>query len=213
MSGRSPSERRDRQATEERLIQAVLDIVRDEGYAEVGVNSVARRAGVGKMLIYRYFGDFGGLLRAAANRIDPLQSKAAEALVALTSPEMSAGDVMSLVVRKLHEELEGDAMSKNLMAWELSHGNELTEALAEAREEVGLRLTGEFRELLMHRRVPPSLDVHALFTIVTAAVSYLTLRSESVQEYNGIDIRSSEGWARIAATVKTLVDGVAESGG
>lgn len=45
---------RDRKQSEQRLIRAVGDIVAKQGFKGLGINAVARTAGVDKVLIYRY---------------------------------------------------------------------------------------------------------------------------------------------------------------
>ena len=45
--------------------------------------------------------------------------------------------------------------------------------------------------------------MHALFAIITGAVFYLTLRSDAVTEFNGVDIGSEAGWQRLANAVTT----------
>lgn len=57
---------RDRNTTEKKLIEAVGKILCSEGYQSIGVNKVAKVAGVDKKLIYRYFGDLNGLVEAFA---------------------------------------------------------------------------------------------------------------------------------------------------
>ena len=46
---------RDRNQTEQRILDAVGRIVEAEGFEAVGVNAVASVSGVSKVLIYRYF--------------------------------------------------------------------------------------------------------------------------------------------------------------
>ena len=53
---------RDREATRTRLIGAVGTLLSQEGFKGLGVNAVAREAGVDKVLIYRYFGGLQGLI-------------------------------------------------------------------------------------------------------------------------------------------------------
>ncbi len=55
---------RNRPATEQRLLQAVRSILEESGFAHLGINAIAERAGVDKVLIYRYFGGVPGLLAA-----------------------------------------------------------------------------------------------------------------------------------------------------
>ena len=46
---------KNRQATEMTLITAVNDIIEESGFEGLGINAVAAKAKVSKMLIYRYF--------------------------------------------------------------------------------------------------------------------------------------------------------------
>ncbi|HKZ16288.1 MAG TPA: TetR/AcrR family transcriptional regulator, partial [Geobacteraceae bacterium] len=60
----SPSASRDREATRTRLIQAVGALLARHGFTAIGVNAVAKEAGVDKVLIYRYFGGLPQLIAA-----------------------------------------------------------------------------------------------------------------------------------------------------
>ncbi|OYX95246.1 MAG: hypothetical protein B7Y76_09920, partial [Sphingobacteriia bacterium 35-40-5] len=46
---------KDKELTKRKLINAVGEIIRTEGYTGLGVNKIARQAQVDKKLIYRYF--------------------------------------------------------------------------------------------------------------------------------------------------------------
>jgi len=63
-------QKRSRSATEQRFQDAVLELVGESGFAHIGINQVAERAGSDKVLIYRYFGGVAELLqRVAESRI------------------------------------------------------------------------------------------------------------------------------------------------
>ncbi len=53
---------RDKEATKQRLIDAVGKILAERGFQNIGVNAIAKEAGVDKVLIYRYFDSLEGLL-------------------------------------------------------------------------------------------------------------------------------------------------------
>jgi len=57
---------RDSTKTKERLLEAVDDVLARDGFNGLGINALAREAGVDKVLIYRYFGGLSGLLKAYA---------------------------------------------------------------------------------------------------------------------------------------------------
>ena len=54
---------RDREATKARILGAVGVVLARDGFGAVGVNAIAKEAGVDKVLIYRYFGGLPELLR------------------------------------------------------------------------------------------------------------------------------------------------------
>ena len=55
---------KNRELTEFALLNAVNTLIEDEGFENLGVNAVAAKAGVSKMLIYRYFDSLDGLIAA-----------------------------------------------------------------------------------------------------------------------------------------------------
>lgn len=196
---------RDRQRTQQKLVQAAIDIVRERGFTGLGINAIAERAGVSKVLLYRYFGDLSGLYRAVAEEVDPLQSQAAHRLLSELDPSLPPDEVIRRVVVELHRAIKHDELTKNLLIWELSNQNTITEAFSAARERTGVELSERFRDRLVGTETAENVDVNALLAIVTAGVFYLTLRSDSVDVYNGIDISSEEGWERIASALAELL--------
>lgn len=53
---------RNRQLTEKRILDAALQLLGKDGFENWGVNEIARKAGVDKVLIYRYYDSLAGLL-------------------------------------------------------------------------------------------------------------------------------------------------------
>ena len=47
--------------TEKRLLEAVSKIIEEEGFTQIGINRIAKKAQCDKVLIYRYFGGLDGL--------------------------------------------------------------------------------------------------------------------------------------------------------
>jgi len=54
--------KKDRELTEQKILDAVGRIVEREGFESVGINAVANESGLSKILIYRYFGSIEQLL-------------------------------------------------------------------------------------------------------------------------------------------------------
>lgn len=53
---------KDRDFTTKRLLDAVGEIIIKDGFDKVGVNAIASKAGVSKVLIYRYFGSVDNMI-------------------------------------------------------------------------------------------------------------------------------------------------------
>jgi len=131
---------RNKEATKQKLLDALGAIIREQGFTEAGVNSVARRAGVDKVLIYRYFGGFDGLMGAYAAQFDFLaevEQRLQTYTVNSREEGMKLGEEIILGQFKAlndHPEL------RELYRWELLTRNEATDALATAREIVGIKI-------------------------------------------------------------------------
>jgi AcrR family transcriptional regulator len=69
---------KNKENTKRKLLDAVGDIIRVEGFNGLGVNKVAKSAAVSKILIYRYFGGFNQLVRTYVLEKDFWQSCIAE---------------------------------------------------------------------------------------------------------------------------------------
>ncbi len=70
--------RRNRAKTTLRIVDALEEVITERGLAGIGVNRIAEKAGVSKVLIYRYFGGMEGLLEyyVKMGRLFPVLSPA-----------------------------------------------------------------------------------------------------------------------------------------
>ena len=85
--------------TEQKILKAVETLLLEQGYPAVGVNAIARQAGCDKVLIYRYFGGFDGLLLAFAEttqlwwEVEQVMGETAEQLAMLSEYGFSVLDI------------------------------------------------------------------------------------------------------------------------
>ncbi len=195
---------RDRQITSRRLISAVGSILAKKGFKGVGVNAVAREAGVDKVLIYRYFNGLEGLVAAFGKEGDFWPS----------SLELAGGDIYKFSQMPLEERLSAFGtnfirslqkrpLTQAIMAWEIIEPNELTDELERVREESILEF---FRMFFVKDNTKA--DLQAIVMLIGAGVSYLVLRSKSIDFYGGIEISSEKGWSRLQKGIDQIVKGV-----
>lgn len=209
MNNTTPKRERNKELTQQLLIDATIEILKNDGFSSLGINAIAEKSNVNKVLIYRYFGGLPGLLKAVASELDLTQTK----LIDLSIPaSVNKTDLESLLqngFRLIHESLLQDSLAMEIMIQEFSEENELTQSFAEEREKQGLATTEKFRQLISSLSShPPSetIDIEAALAIASAGIYYLTLRSRTVQMFNGVDIQSKEGWDRICVTMAAILD-------
>ncbi len=202
---KSPTTRpRDSDATRKQLIEAVGQLLMEKGFAGLGVNAVARQAGVDKVLIYRYFDGLPGLMEAFGQDRDFWPS----------IEELAGGDVdayqrlaldekLVVLSQNFLEGLRNRPVTLEVLAWEMVQRNALTEILEEIRERRMLK----FAEMFLADEAG-HIDLLAITTVLGAGIMYLLCRARSIRWYNGIDLSSEDGWQRIDAGSRQIIDGL-----
>ena len=127
-----------REQTESKILEAVASIVESDGFEKLGINTIALKANVSKMLIYRYF---GGLEELVARFIMQKDYWANTATLIL-NPH-SVGDSIKSMFRNQIEQLRNDVTLRRLCRWELSCHNASIDRLRDKREENGCNLIKE----------------------------------------------------------------------
>jgi len=195
---------RDKKITSRRLINAVGSLLAKKGFVGVGVNAVAREAGVDKVLIYRYFGGLEGLIAAFAKEGDFWPS----------ALELAGGDLqkfsqMPLDARLSHfgsnffQALKKRPVTQAIMAWEMIEPNGLTEELERIREE-GIM---EFFKMFFTKE-EINFDLQTVIMLLGAGISYLVIRSKHIDFYGGLELNSDEGWKRMEKAFENITLGI-----
>lgn len=192
---------RDRNATEERILAAVGEVLAREGFGAIGVNAIAREAGVDKVLIYRYFGGLPELLQAWGTsgrfwpRVQDLLGDDPQALLALPPAERYARFFEHFI-----DELRQRPLTLEVLAAEVAERNALTAILEAEREQWG----HEAARMLGGAALQARPHAGTLTLLLVAGVQYLLLRSRHIRIFGALDIRSDEGWRSIKAALRDL---------
>ncbi len=194
MSGRG----RDRAATEERILAAVGVVLARDGFRAIGVNAIAREAGIDKVLIYRYFGGLPELLRrwGASGRFWPTANE-------LLGNDVAAVHGLPLELRyalffdRFIDALRARPLTIEILAAEVVERNELTAILEDEREQWGEQIEILFGGDAFRARP----ELRGITLLLVAGVQYLLVRARTVRVFGGIDLRSDAGWAALKASL------------
>ena len=188
---------KNREQTEEKILEAVGSIIENQGFEKVGINAIATEAGVSKMLIYRYFGGVEELIAQYLIQKDYWANTDA----AMINPE-AVGDSIKSMFRRQVEQLRNDITLRRLYRWELSTNNQNIRQLRNRREENGCRLI----KMVSALTGSPDAQVAALASILSASISYLALLEDQCQSYNGICLQTDEGWNQLMQGIEMIID-------
>lgn len=188
---------KNREQTEEKILEAVGSIIENQGFEKVGINAIATEAGVSKMLIYRYFGGVEELIAQYLIQKDYWANTDA----AMINPE-AVGDSIKSMFRRQVEQLRNDITLRRLYRWELFTDNQNIRQLRNRREENGCRLI----KMVSALTGCPDAQVAALASILSASISYLALLESQCQSYNGICLQTDEGWNQLMQGIEMIID-------
>lgn len=192
--GKSP--RRDRDRTRHKILDALGVLLARDGFRNTGINAIAREAGVDKVLVYRYFGGLDGLFAAFAKefRFFPSAEDAR-----LTSAQADPLEMAKHFLLGVGRTLRRSPTALEIMRWELSESNALTDLLAAQRERRAVDTIGLFQS-------SEEIDLPAIVSILAAGQTYLALRAKFCPAYNKVNLRTDGGWARLEGAIARIVE-------
>ena len=199
----STTRSRDRQATEQLLLDACERLLLSHGPDGIGVNNVVEEAGVGKQLLYRYFDGLPGLVTAWLERganwptADELVGGDREAFSALPYKEK-----VKTIQRNYVKALRKRPVIMRIMASELMHPTQMTAVLERSSDTIGR----ELNTVMSQMDEATHDDVVDLSLVFYCLLNYLCMRAVTSPDCFGMDLTAQASWDRIDRIIDTLVD-------
>ena len=191
-----------RKDSEEKFLQALKELL-IEGQ-EPGINAVAERAGLNKVLIYRYFNGLDGLMEIFARKMNLWGNLRLEFQKELKENKWSdLEEAGRAVFNRYRKTLQMNPMYISIFKMEMYGHNPLTRKLEEDRETEGLRVLE-----LVHNAFAKDvggIDLAAISSLIISGITYLVLKSQDTPVFNGINLELEAGWQRIEQTWSNLI--------
>ena len=181
-----------RVASELALIKAFEELLQSKGVDGIGVNAVLNRAGVGKRLLYEYFGDLTSLASAwAKTHRDPLALTSRHRLISRIDQLPIDAAVLEIII-DYATSLRQHPWAAQILLAEMTQKSALGAGLKQMRQEIG----AGHEKLLMRAAKRADRGTMARGFVLHAAANYLALRALFAPDFNGLDLSTASGWKK-----------------
>ena len=195
---------RNRAATTQRIVEALEQVLTEQGLEGVSISEIAQKANVSKVLIYRYFGDIEGLLEyyVQLGRIVPHYTPAWLEQIQPVQPADLA-PIWSNQSLQLFRQMRSSRSSRELLKATVRENNSIAQT-------VSATLDNELTNLVNQLAFIEGSDHQATSAVLLGALSYLTIQAQNDRPVIGIDLRSEGGWQRIEEAIKAIYKALAQ---
>lgn len=194
---------KNREETEKKILNAVQKVLIEDGAANLGVNTIARKAGVSKVLIYRYFDSYNALIIKYIEQNNPFPQIRKKSLKYIKDENPKLEDAVIYFFSELIDYVYDNPSFREILIWEMAFSNDITKEIAKHREESSIEIFKSIYEYY------PQIDkgkFPGITSILTGGIFYLTARSNTVDKFSGFDIKESREYLK--SSIKSLIYGV-----
>ncbi|MDR6922736.1 TetR/AcrR family transcriptional regulator [Chryseobacterium sp. 2987] len=180
---------RNKEVTKGKLINALGEIIKEEGFSSVNLVKIAKIAGCDKKLIYEYFGDLNGLAEEYFKKRN-FWGKL------FSQNNHTKTNTSCRFLEKQFECLMNDGEMRGVIAWELSKELPILKDQSQKREKQIEKVVGNKEG-----------NFRAIEAILMGGIYYLTIHSHTNEStFRGIDLKQQEGQQEIMGAVKQILD-------
>ena len=195
-----------REATEAEIINAFDRVVRRDGLRNVGVNTVIKEAGIGKGLLYNYFGGLPGLVAAwgETQSIWPQREDLLGRFAGDSLPQ-DPKELVKTIILNHAASLKNHPYRVELLADEIMNPTAISDALSTIRDQLGR----EHQAILEDLPAMNDPEIRSLLMVMMAAASFLSMRAAKDSEFMGQSLGSDAGWDPMMKRLERVIDLVA----
>lgn len=195
---------RNKERTKLKLLDAVGQIIRSEGYSGLKLVKIEGVAGVNRKLIYDYFGTVNNLIETYVRTKDYWVMFAAEAdrLVRERRGDFGKKDSQNQLLDYL-DYFNANVDMQQFVLWQVSENSAVISEVCEEREKIGSKLFN----LADYNFKDTDVDLRATVALLIGGIYFLILHAKKANSlFCEIDVNSPEGMARIKNVISRVID-------
>lgn len=180
------------------ILDAIAELVGEEGFANINLSSISQAAEVDINAIQRNFGSLERLLDRYVQIFDYWYDDIVQSAKSSSSdePEQLYGEIL----RKIIESLYKNKNMRQLLLWEMTEENNTTKRVAYNREHALKDVLSNYEEVFKDS----GLDVEILTSILVAGINDLIIRRKK-SFFLGVDYSLTKSKERLIKTVSNIV--------
>lgn len=195
--------KKDKEATKRRLVKAVGELLKSAGPKSLGINKIAKAAGVDKKLIYRYFGGADQLIETYITENDYWLAFGKKIQELIQSENQRLPDMVAQLLKQQFNHFEKDENMQLLVILELTGAFPIMKSIHNTREA----LAEDLLEMIHVRYEGNQVNFRAIAALLVGGIYYTILHSRSNGNiFTGLDILSESGKKDIRQAIDFIID-------
>jgi AcrR family transcriptional regulator len=194
---------KDKENTKRKLIWAVGETIRLDGFDSLSASKIARKAEVDRKLISRYFGGLNNLIEAYVVENDywlSFTDYINEILISNSYP--GSKELITSVLQNQFNYFSSDKDMQRLILWELTTNSPLMKSIHNARESMGQKLL----ELTDLHFKDSNVNFRAIGALLVGGIYYTILHTiHNGGRFTDMDINSELGKAELLKAIEQIV--------
>jgi AcrR family transcriptional regulator len=194
---------KDKEQTKRRLIQAVGEIIKNDGFSNLKISRISKKAEVDRKLIYRYFGTLNHLIEAYVVENDYWMVFSDQMKEMLDQHNYAGSqELITAILQNQFKFFISQKEMQRLILWELSIDNPLMRSIHNARESMGHK----FLEVTDEHFGNGKVNFRAVAALLVGGIYYTVLHTVyNGGDFAGTDINSKAGNDEILKAIGQIV--------
>ncbi len=192
-----------KERTKQKLIDAVGKILMREGFQNIKVNRIEYVSKVSKKLIYRYFGNLNGLIKAYLQQKDFWNIELQKTMGLERDPAPLGADEIFDILKNNFDFLEHSREMQKLILWGVSEKNKTHREIAANREKYGEPVLKR-ADLVFEKS---GVDFRAVLVLLVSAAYYIVPHTQMLgTTMCGIDTTKKEERERVLDAMRMVIE-------
>lgn len=195
--------RRTKEDIEKSINDAAVDLIGRKGFSGVQLSDITRQAEIEPVVFYNRYKNLDEFYDEFVKKYDYWVSEGIKRRYTPQDDTLPTEDYCKEVLNGLIDDLSEDKIMREILRWEITTGNPVTERTAMLREMLNMQLVFRYKKLFRESESP--IDIAVLSALMVSGIYYLFLHRDR-STFCGLDLNDPGDIERLHKTIDAIVD-------